>query len=83
MYSNGENTDGAGGVSTGTFDIDFDSNGSVAYDFGSVTVELRKSLNSGLNAAAIDKFTVESVESISTDDDLADGEDWYASTYAV
>ena len=55
---------------------------SVVNYLGSVTVELGGTYNSGLNSAAINKFTVESVESINTDDDGAeDNADWYASTY--
>lgn len=61
---------------------DFYLNSGVAYGLGSATVYLGEEYNSGLNSAAIDKFTVESVESINTNDDLADdGADWYASTY--
>ena len=50
---------------------------SVSYGTGSVSVSFGGSTDSGLNSAAIDKFTVESVESIDTVND------WYASTYAV
>ena len=49
---------------------------SVSYGTGSVSVSFGGSTDSGLNSAAIDKFTVESVESIDTVND------WYASTYA-
>lgn len=48
---------------------------SVSYGTGSVGVYFGGSNDSGLNSAAIDKFTVESVESIDTVND------WYASTY--
>jgi hypothetical protein len=74
VYSNFDGTDG-----TDDFWI-WDS--SVSYGTGSVEISFGGSTDSGLNSAAIDKFTVESVESINTDDDLADdGADWYASTY--
>ncbi len=67
VYSNGSY------IITGDFDF---SQSGEAYAFSSVTVDLGLSLNSGLNSAAIDKFTVESVESIDTDND------WYASSYS-
>ena len=48
---------------------------SVSSGTGSVSVWFGGSTDSGLNSAAIDKFTVESVDSIDTVND------WYASTY--
>jgi hypothetical protein len=49
---------------------------------GSVEINVRDWSNRGLDSRAINKFTVESVESINTDDDgNDDGLDWYASTY--
>lgn len=61
---------------------DFYLSSVVAYGLGSATVYLGEEYNSGLNSAAIDKFTVESVESINSDiDGNDDGADWYASTY--
>ena len=69
VYSNTSGSD-----ATGDFWLDSD-NANVAYGLGAVTVQLGYSNDSGLNSAAIDKFTVESVESIDTDND------WYASTY--
>jgi hypothetical protein len=74
VYSNYDGTDG-----TNDFWI-WDS--SVSYGTGSVEISFGGSTDSGLNSAAIDKFTVESVESINSDDDGADdGADWYATTY--
>ena len=60
-----------------TNDFYFDFDGANVSDFvGSVRIAFGGEYNSGLNSAAIDKFTVESVESIDTVND------WYASTYA-
>ena len=44
-------------------------------EIGSVTITFGLWTNSGLNSAAIDKFTVESVDEIDTEND------WYSSTY--
>ena len=68
VYSNDSSSD-----ATNDFWID---ESSVSYGTGSVSVSFGGSNDSGLNSAAIDKFTVESVESIDTVND------WYASTYA-
>ena len=65
VYSNNSSSD-----ATGDFWIASNGTGSVEVYFGG-------SNDSGLNSAAIDKFTVESVDSIDTVND------WYASTYAV
>ena len=74
VYSNYNGTDG-----TNDFWI---GESSVSYGTGSVAVWFGGTTDSGLNSAAIDKFTVESVESINSNDDGAeDGADWYASTY--
>ncbi len=55
---------------------------SVSNGTGSVEITFGWSTDSGLNSAAIDKFTVESVESINSNDDgNEDGADWYATTY--
>jgi hypothetical protein len=69
VYSNTSGNDG-----TRDFWLDADLS-NVSYGLGAVTVQLGGWGDSGLNSAAIDKFTVESVESIDTDND------WYASTY--
>ena len=74
VYSNASRTDGSTGDATDDFVFDADGD-NVAYGLSSVTVEFGYQWSSGLNSAAIDKFTVESVESIDTVND------WYASTY--
>jgi hypothetical protein len=75
VYSNDDQSNTYdGNLKTTTDDFWFsDSNSS--YGVGTVTVAFGGEYNSGLNSAAIDKFTVESVESIDT------VYDWYASTY--
>ena len=82
VYANEDASNNYRGETKYSTDDFWFSNTNVSYGVGTVTVQFGGEYNSGLNSAAIDKFTVESVESINTNDDGADdGADWYETTY--
>ena len=77
VYSN-ENSSGTwSGVTKYSVDDFYFDNRNVSNYVGTVTVAFLDEYNSGLNSAAIDKFTVESVESINSTDGGTSPYDWY------